>query len=481
MRSNARYLILSLALLGPAHAAEPDGFIGPDYGTIFGRTVVSEFPGAPAPGPYLGAMAVSPFGSTWLFGEFDGLEVTSALPMARVATSDGALDLAFGGGTGVRSTVYPIPGGSFFRDLNALTQADGKPVITGRVRFDEGDRGFVCRLNVAGNFDPTFGTNGCTTLRAFAFVNERCGFEGLVIDPSTGAITVVGHCSESGTGALRAFTARFTAAGALDSEYAAGAGVTLPQVPDAQLHYLRSIALMPDGRYMTVGSVRREPNQFDIALLRLNSDGNPDLDYGDGGYKLLSVDLNGNLDDIGTGVAVRPDGRVLAMGTTESTGDDGEVILWQTLADGAPDPAFGADGVAIGAEPLEDLFNDAPQLIAYRARMRLSIDDVGRTVVISRAGSPVVGQDSNVKVFRFLPDGRRDRSFGDIERGVVDVDNDVSLPGPGASADIPTFVLAERTRILIGTISVRDEKRYMVTLTLTGSKLFRDGLEALED
>jgi hypothetical protein len=76
---------------------------------------------------------------------------------------------------------------------------------------------------------------------------------------------------------------------------------------------------------------------------------------------------------------------------------------------------------------------------------------------------------------------RRDRDFGDVERGVVDIDNDVSLPGPGASDDIPTFVLAEPTRILLGTVSVRDAKRYMVTLTLTGTHVFRDGFEALED
>jgi hypothetical protein len=156
--------------------------------------------------------------------------------------------------------------------------------------------------------------------------------------------------------------------------------------------------------------------------------------------------------------------------------------LWQTTADGDPDPSFGVNGLAIGAEPLQDLFLDAAQVIAYRARMRLSIDDRGRAVVISRSGSSlVVGQDTNVKVFRFQADGRRDRSFGDIERGVVDIDNDVSLPGPGASDDIPTFVLAERNRILIGTISVRNDKRYMVTLTLGGSSLFRDGFEAVAE
>ena len=83
-----------------------------------------------------------------------------------------------------------------------------------------------------------------------------------------------------------------------------------------------------------------------------------------------------------------------------------------------------------------------------------------------------------MRVFRFTQNGRRALTFGEAGRGVVDVDNDVSLPGPGASDDIPTFILAQRTRILIGTISVRDSKRHMVTLALTAAHLFRDGFEA---
>ena len=479
MHAITRLLLLSLALIGHSQADERDGSIVPGYGSVFGRAVFSDLPNAPQPGAYLGAMAVTSFGNTWLFGEFDIIEPTTALPIVRISTATGALDLAFGSGTGMRSSPFPIAGGTWFRGLNALAQADGKPIVTGGVRIAGRDRGFVCRLNAAGNFDASFGTAGCVTVRAFAFPAEDCGIEGLVITPSTGAITVVGDCSEAGGGSgQRAFTARFTSTGLLDTEYGAGAGVTLPQIPGVSLRYLRALALRSDGRIMAVGTVRRASNEFDIALLRLSNDGTLDPDYVNGGFRLLSVNLNGNVDDIGTGIAIRPDGRVLTMGTTESLSDDGEVVLWQTTADGALDPSFGTNGLAIGAEPLQDLFLDAAQNIAFRARMRLSIDDRGHAVVMSRSGSPF-SQDNDAKVYRFLQNGRRDRSFGFSERGVVDIDNDVSLPGPGPVFDTPTFVLAERNRILIGTISVRDGKRYMVTLTLNGSGLFSDGFELL--
>ena len=480
MHAITRLLLISLALIGHSQADERDGSIVPGYGSVFGRAVFSDFPNAPHPGAYFGAMAVSSFGSTWLFGEFESFEPNTGLPIARISTSTGALDLAFGSGTGMLSSPFPIAGGTWFRNLNALTQADGKPIVTGDARIAGRDRGFVCRLNAAGTFDPSFGTAGCVTVRAFAFPVEDCGIEGLVITPSTGAISVVGDCSEAGGGSgQRAFTARFTSMGLLDTEYGAGAGVTLPQIPGASLRNLRALALRSDGRIMAVGTVRRASNELDIALLRLSNDGTLDPDYVNGGYRLLSVNLNGNVDDIGTGIAIRPDGRVLTMGTTESLSDDGEVVLWQTTPGGALDSSFGTNGLALGPEPLKSLFFPEQQFVAFRARMRLSIDDRGRAVVMSRSREQPLQKSDDAKVYRFLPNGRRDRSFGFSERGVVDIDNDVSLPGPGPVFDTPTFVLAERNRILIGTISVRDGKRYMVTLTLNGSGLFSDGFESL--
>lgn len=481
MHAITRLLLISLALIGHSQADERDGSIVPGYGSVFGRAVFSDFPNAPQPGALFGAMAVSSFGSTWLFGEFNSTQPTTALPIVRIATPTGALDLAFGSGTGMRSSPFPIAGGTLFRRLNALVQADGKPIVTGGIFIDGRDRGFVCRLNAAGNFDATFGTAGCATVRAFAFPVEHCNIYGVVISPSTGAITVVGDCGEVGGGSgRRAFTARFTSTGLLDTEYGAGAGVTLPQIPGASLRSLRALALRSDGRIMAVGTARRASNELDIALLRLSNDGTLDPEYVNGGYRLLSVNLNGNVDDIGTGIAIRPDGRVLTMGTTESLNRDGEVVLWQTTADGALDPSFGTNGLALGAEPLQDLFRTINEFVAFRARMRLSIDDRGHAVVMSTSGDSILGSiDADAKVYRFLPNGRRDRSFGFSKRGVVNIDNDVALPGAGPAEDTPTFVLAERNRILIGTTSVRNDKRYMVTLTLNGSGLFSDDFELL--
>jgi uncharacterized delta-60 repeat protein len=479
MRPITLSCLLCTLFAGVVHADGPDGSIDATYGSVFGRSVVSEFPAAPEPGPYMGAMAVSVAGRSWLFGEYNILEATTSLPMARLDTLTGALDPAFGGGTGLRSSPYPIVGGTWFRDLNAVVQPDGKPLIAGRVRGPGNDRGFVCRLNVAGNFDATFGTGGCVTLRAFAFANERCGIEAIALGSASGGITVAGHCDEVDSAARQAFTARYTASGQLDTEYGAGVGVTLPQTPGSALQYLRALQVLDDGRIMAAGSALRD-DQFDIALLRLSSDGTPDPEYGNGGHLLLAVDLAGGLDDLGTGLAVRPDGRVLVMGTAEGSDQDGEVVLWQTSADGVADATFGTAGLAFGAEPLKQAFEPASQLVAYLARMRLSIDDIGRAVVMGRTGA-ASEQNDDVRVYRFTQNGRRDRDFGDVGRGVVDVDNDVSLPGPGASEDIPTFILAQRTRILIGTISVRDSKRFMVTLALTGVHLFRGGFEDEQD
>ena len=476
MRATAR-LLLSACLLSPlaTPAAEyPDGVIGSGYGSVFGRTVVSEFPAGPGESPYLGAMALSATGRSWLFGEYSVFHPDQPLPIARLDTASGALDAGFGGGTGVVATALPLAGG-WLHDMDAVVQPDGKPLLAGSVRLAEGDRGFVCRFNVAGNPDATFGDDGCALVRAFAFTNERCDLQAIALGSPGGGITVAGHCSDEESSARQAFTARLTASGLPDTEYGAGAGVTLPVVAGSALTDLMALVLLEDGRFMAVGSARRDSNQHDIALLRMSNDGTPDPEYGDGGNVLLAVDLAGALHDHGTDIALRPDGRVLVAGIAQGQDDQAEVVLWQTSAEGIPDATFGSNGLVIGSEPLDEVTHNAG-LATYYAGVRLAIDDLGRAVVVGRDGI-FVDTDANIRVFRFRADGSLDAAFAYEGRGVVDIDHDVSVPGPGASHDVPAHVSVQRERILIGATAIRDDVAYMVTVTLEASHLFSDGYE----
>lgn len=456
----------------------PDGVIDATYGSVFGRTVISSFPGLPAPAPYLGAMATSASGKTWLFGEFDPFPATAALPIARLISNDGQLDPAFGGGTGLLSTTtFPL-GGQWYSGFNALVQPDGKPLLAGFMRTAAGDRGFVCRLNVAGNFDATFNGNGCREFRAFAFTNESCIIKDIALGAPNGAITLVGYCNDRDSVARRAFTTRITATGSIDTEFGGGAGVNLPILVGSNLHELNALAMQADGRFVAVGSTLRATNEYDVAVLQFSNDGTIDPTFANGaGEALRALDIAGTLYDFGTDILVRPDGRILASAFAEGFDNDGEIALWQLNATGLPDASFGANGLVLGSESLVDITSGTPLLGPFFARMRLGIDDLGRAVVAARTGSPVAGSDADVRVFRFTGNGAKDPNFGYAARGIVDIDNDVAVPGPGSSHDIPTAISIERGRIVLGAIAIRDDQSHMVTLALTSNHLFADSFE----
>lgn len=473
-------LLLALACVASAQASDvPDGQIDSGYGSVFGRTVISSFPGLPAPTPYLGAMATSASGKTWLFGEFDSFPATAALPIARLISSDGQLDPAFGGGTGLLSTTtFPL-GGQWYAGFTALVQPDGKPLLAGFMRTAAGDRGFLCRLNVAGNFDATFDGDGCREFRAFAFTNEDCIIKDIALGAPNDAITLVGRCSDRDSAARRAFTARITATGSIDTEFGGGAGVNLPILVGSTLNELNALAMQADGRFVAVGSTLRATNEYDVAVLQFSNDGSIDPSFANGaGEALRALDIAGTLHDFGTDILVRPDGRILAAAFAEGFDDDGEIALWQLDANGTPDASFGANGLVLGSESLVDITTGTPLLGPFFARMRLGIDDLGRAVVAARSGSPVAGSDADVRVFRFTRTGAKDTKFGYGARGIVDIDNDVAVPGPGSSHDIPTAISIERGRIVFGTISIRDSQPHMVTLALQANHLFADSFES---
>ncbi|MFH8738423.1 calcium-binding protein [Streptomyces sp. NPDC017964] len=205
--------------------------------------------------------------------------------------ADGTPDTSFGGGDG-KVTTDPAPeslqeGG----DARALAlQPDGKIVVGGQVgttRFD-----FVLlRYNANGTLDTTFSGDGI----------ERTDFgdyesvEGLAVQPD-GRIVAAG--GSSGRFAL----ARYNVNGSLDTTFGNAGRVLTSGGGGAQ-----DVVLQPDGRIVIPGS--NGPGG-DFAVLRYNTNGSLDSGFGTGG--LVTTDFGGN--DQARGVALQPDGKIVAAG-----------------------------------------------------------------------------------------------------------------------------------------------------------------------
>jgi uncharacterized delta-60 repeat protein len=132
----------------------------------------------------------------------------------------------------------------------------------------------------AGSLDPTFGTNGIAQF-------NPGGWHDVAVD-------VV--CLDDGSLLV---------------------GVTISQYPSFTTHY--------------------------GALLKLNSNGTMNLQWGTNGIVSLQCGLNSSISKL----EVLPDGKILVAGTTSVTTPNIEFFVARFLADGTPDSTFGTDGYSI--------------------------------------------------------------------------------------------------------------------------------------
>lgn len=113
---------------------------------------------------------------------------------------------------------------------------------------------------------------------------------------------------------------------------------------------IQDLAIQSDGKIVAAGHAYDTSGYADIALVRYLANGTLDTTFsGDG---IVTTDIGG-LNDLGLGLAIQPDGKIVVAGTTVVPGGRDFVIL-RYLPDGRLDPTFGGDGIVqtpIGDSP----------------------------------------------------------------------------------------------------------------------------------
>jgi uncharacterized delta-60 repeat protein len=185
------------------------------------------------------------------------------------------------------------------------------------------------------------------------------------------------------------------APGDLDPTFGAG-GVAITFGPQ---DFANALALQPDGKLVVAGSSSGTRLLGAIFLARYQSDGQPDLTFGDGGKVATTIG-----DSQAAFALIRqPDGKLVVAGYAHTGGETGvpnAVLLVRYLPDGRLDAAFGNSGVVttdFGAN------NNG-------IGMALALQPDSKIIVAGgvRAG-PRFGYTILV---RYLPDGRLDDTFG---------------------------------------------------------------------
>jgi len=260
----------------------------------------------------------------------------------------------------------------------------------------------MCYRGYAVDLDTGFGNDGRLVIELGAYGDRA---NAVIVQPD-GKI-VVGGSSSSGSD-LDFMLFRLFSDGSLDPEFNFDGTVTSAVGPADD--EILSLELQDDGKIIAAGYSSNGTDR-DFALVRYNSDGSLDRNFGREGMVVTSV---GNSDDEITGIELDADGSILVTGS--ATGTAGRIIvLGKYRADGSLDSSF-ADGgfsfTGVGDEA-------QAESVAIRPDRRIVV--AGSYSEDNRTGLMVVG---------FGTDGQLDESFA--ENGVaVPADQDSFSEGYG--------------------------------------------------
>lgn len=240
------------------------------------------------------------------------------------AAEGGSPDPEFSGGTvstsldGVR-TAYGV-----------AVQSDGKVVTAGYANRDGNyDFGLV-RYTANGVLDPTFGSGGVVVTDMSRSKSYDVG-RAVALQPD-GKIIVAGQS----TAGLGMALARYNTNGDLDASFGSE-GKVITKI--AGIAY--ALAVQPDGKVVVTGSVDRRTGNG-IALARFQPDGTLDARFATNGVALTTIRSTGS-DDVGEALALQSDGTIVVAGHSTNTNGSAFTIL-RYQSDGTLDPSFGAKG-----------------------------------------------------------------------------------------------------------------------------------------
>ena len=317
--------------------------------------------------------------------------------------ADGTLDATFGSGGIV---VTPLGAGDEIA-RGVVQQPDGKLVVVGYTNNGVNNDFAVVRYNADGSLDGTFGTGGIVTTPIGAGDNAL----GVALQ-ADGKIVVAGYSSLT---SIEPALARYNTDGSLDATFGTGGIVTVPLGPGTDT--LSKVAIEADGKIVAAGYTSNA-GVFQIAVLRLDADGNLDPTFDGDGTAITPVDTTYAL---ATSLVLDGDGRITVAGYTRNVALDTDVAVVRYNADGSLDTTFDGDGkvqLALGAG-----------------------NDQGRAMVREPSGKLVIaglahnGVDNALAVVKLNPDGSLDTSFGTGGVTTTDVSGSDAASGVALQAD----------------------------------------------
>lgn len=314
-----------------------------------------------------------------------------------LSAQPGTLDATFGTGGKVIHSIGQKDDWAWC----AALQPDGKVVAAGYSTVNFTLRQAVTRFLPNGTPDPNFGMSG-----NYVSTTEREVLD--VALQADGKIVTCGFQLNSNFFGGFAVS-RLTAGGAPDATF--GTNGSVRHAFGKVTEKAQSIAVQADGKIVAAGFIESSNNNYDFALIRVNTDGSLDPNFGTAGKVTTQV---GTGHDVVNDMLLLPDGKILVCGNSWNSSNQDRIVLARYNTDGSLDNTFGTGGIYIGQN--------------------------GQGIKIMRAGNGQIllaGRQVGVTVpdaylWRFSADGVLDNGFG--TNGLASV-NDISLNGAALQTD----------------------------------------------
>lgn len=355
--------------------------------------------------------------------------------------------------------VLPPPASAAPGDLDLTFGIGGKvttPIVEAGI-FNLANRARAVALQADGKIVAAGFVNGAFISSDFALIRYQAngaldpsfGNGGIVFTPlslseEAGAIIIQNDGKiVLGGGSNNAFLlARYNPNGSLDASFGSD-GLVFTDLPGGQ-ETINGLALLPDGKIVAVGTVRSfGMSGDDFALARYHTDGSLDMSFGVGGTVITDFLMS---TDRARALLIQPDGKLIAGGVSSINMMGFALVRYQP--DGSLDASFGNGGFA-QADFLNAIFEEIHAL---------ALQADGRIVA---AGSVQISGSPTARDFalaRFLANGQLDNGFGNSGRTTLDMDShmdsafgvaiqnngQIVLAGRGGGEDsvIPRFALA---------------------------------------
>lgn len=277
---------------------------------------------------------------------------------------------------------------------SAAIQPDGKIIVAGYTSNATFDAALV-RYNPDGSIDHSFGLDGIVVIDAGTLDDYLHS----IVLQADGQILAGGHtASASGSNYL---LIRLNTDGSFDNSFSFDGVVTTDIAGSAD--ELNSIALCNDGKIVAAGYSYDGP-ALKFSTARYNTDGSLDLSFSGDGKQLVSI--GNDLMDVAKGVAVQPDGKIVAAGYS-SNNSQADISLVRYNSDGSLDQSFSYDG-----KVMTDILSSSDHAMA------VMLQPDGKIVVTGRTYNTV---DWDVFIVRYNQDGSLDLTFSEDGRKVNDV------------------------------------------------------------